>query len=118
MTFAFCAAGASFALLVAAWFARTRRLAAAERARDEAAARRRKEARIRIVAEVGKLIELEDEAEHPRDDADPGIRDRAADLRQRLEAQCRKAGLPLGLVRLRRSDRTPPRLPELKKAGS
>lgn len=115
MDFALCAAGA---VLAAAWFIRRRRRAAVERAKEAADARRRKEARARIIAQVDKLIELEDEAEHPRDDSDPGIRDRAADFRQRLEAQCKQEGLPLGLVRLRRSDRTPPRLPELKKTGS
>lgn len=73
---------------------------------DTEAIRVRQAARARVIAETSRLRELEDRVQQLAEGSDPGIPNRleavrteAADLRTRLEADCKRHCLPIGLVR-------------------
>lgn len=67
-----------------------------------------------IVDRSKDLVELEAKLEELAADVDPDMRSHARTLRESLEADCRAAGLPLGLVRLRRAQSPSLELPTAK----
>jgi hypothetical protein len=71
----------------------------------------RTQIRRKIVKEADELFALEEEIDHFGEGSEPDVHPEkavdaiieAARLRTKLEAQCRRDGLPIGLVRRRRS---------------
>ncbi|HJV32612.1 MAG TPA: hypothetical protein VJ694_01160 [Patescibacteria group bacterium] len=99
---------------VEAYVARYRAAVADDLASVGSAVAPRHAVRGAIVRRSMDLVELEDKLDDLGSDADPAMRAHARELREKLEADCKAANLPLGIVRRRR----PPSLPSARLVSS